>query len=201
MIWWLFDPWIRDRFFPDPGSRIPNSYYWELVTIVLVNGTLIFCQLAKNFVGSCSKIKHFFNTTRSCIILKIEYSLFNASRQNTCMAKKEEQMCKKTLLQQTINIQIPVIHISPSPFSKIKPNIYMPKQVPYWVKLLHLLWRYKHFFLFLLVKREYIFLKIILINMNDNYFLCTDMCVNTELLFQFFQKRWREMFFEWQRRA
>ncbi len=27
----LFDTWIgiRDRFFPDPGSRIPNPYFWE----------------------------------------------------------------------------------------------------------------------------------------------------------------------------
>jgi hypothetical protein len=59
----------------------------------------------------------------------------------TCMAKnsKGRTNMKKTLHQQTINIQIPVIHISPSPFSKIKPNIYMPKQVPYWVRLLHLL--------------------------------------------------------------
>jgi hypothetical protein len=26
----LFDPWIRDRLFPDPGSRIPNPYFREL---------------------------------------------------------------------------------------------------------------------------------------------------------------------------
>jgi hypothetical protein len=27
----IFDPWIRDpdRFFPDPGSRNPNTYFWE----------------------------------------------------------------------------------------------------------------------------------------------------------------------------
>ncbi len=29
----LFDPGsgIRNRFFPDPGSRIPNLYFWELI--------------------------------------------------------------------------------------------------------------------------------------------------------------------------
>ncbi len=26
----FFYPWIRDRFFPDLGSRIPTSYFWEL---------------------------------------------------------------------------------------------------------------------------------------------------------------------------
>ncbi len=28
-----FDPWIQDRFFPDPGSRIPNPYFEILATI------------------------------------------------------------------------------------------------------------------------------------------------------------------------
>jgi hypothetical protein len=42
----------------------------------------------------------------------------------TCVAKnsKGRTNMQKTLLQQTINIQIPVIHISSSPVSKIKPK-------------------------------------------------------------------------------
>ncbi len=42
----LFDPWIRDRFFPDPGSRIPNPYFWEL---------------SDNFLG-----KKFYNSLKIC---------------------------------------------------------------------------------------------------------------------------------------
>ncbi len=41
-IWCLFDHWIRDRFFPDSGSRIPNPYFWVKSTIILVNWQKMF---------------------------------------------------------------------------------------------------------------------------------------------------------------
>ncbi len=44
----LFDPWIRDKPIPDPGSRIPNSYFWELSEI-WVKSSIIIWNLAQIF--------------------------------------------------------------------------------------------------------------------------------------------------------
>ncbi len=50
------DPWIRESFFPDLGSRISNPYIWELSKILWVINTLILCQLIQIFY-TYSKIK------------------------------------------------------------------------------------------------------------------------------------------------
>ncbi len=53
----FFYPWIRDMFFPDLGSRIPNPYFWELSdnfwiksTVILLIGT-IFSSYMKFVAG------------------------------------------------------------------------------------------------------------------------------------------------------
>ncbi len=50
----LSDPWIRNSFYTDPGSRIPNPYFWELSDNFL--GKKFYNSL-KIFFFSISKIK------------------------------------------------------------------------------------------------------------------------------------------------
>ncbi len=55
----LFDPGIRDRFFriSDPGSRIPNPYFWELSAIFWVKSSIILWKVVQIFFFNSSKIK------------------------------------------------------------------------------------------------------------------------------------------------
>ncbi len=53
-----FDPWIRDRFFPDPRS--PAHIFGCLVTIVCVKSFIILCQMSQIVFCTCSKIKKFY---------------------------------------------------------------------------------------------------------------------------------------------
>jgi hypothetical protein len=52
----LFDPWIRNRFFPDPGSQnhisieLNDKFFWEK------NNSLILCETAQIFFFTNSKI-------------------------------------------------------------------------------------------------------------------------------------------------
>ncbi len=55
----LFEPWIRDRFFPDAGSRFQNPYFWELSDNFWVKSSIILWKLAKIFFFSSSKIEYF----------------------------------------------------------------------------------------------------------------------------------------------
>jgi hypothetical protein len=59
----------------------------------------------------------------------------------TCMVKNSKGRTNMQKNSPSTNYKHPDTGntFSPSPFSKIKPNIYMPKQLPYWVRLLHLL--------------------------------------------------------------
>ncbi len=51
----LFDPWIRDRFFPDPGSRIPDPGSQDHIFKSFL--TIFFC---KNFYNSLKIGPNFF---------------------------------------------------------------------------------------------------------------------------------------------
>jgi hypothetical protein len=53
----LFDPWIRNRFFPDPGSRIPNPYFRELSDNFLGKKFYDSLKIGPNFSLGISKIK------------------------------------------------------------------------------------------------------------------------------------------------
>ncbi len=47
---------FRDRFFPDPRSRIPNPYFWELSDNFCGEKVpIILCDLAKKIFFTCSK--------------------------------------------------------------------------------------------------------------------------------------------------
>jgi hypothetical protein len=55
----LFDPWIRirERFFPDPGSRIPNPYFLQLLDNFLGKKFYNSLKMAQIIFFSISKIK------------------------------------------------------------------------------------------------------------------------------------------------
>ncbi len=53
---------IRNRFFPDPGTRIPNPYFFESwMKFFWVRSSIILCKLAQSFFFHLLKNNFFFN--------------------------------------------------------------------------------------------------------------------------------------------
>ncbi len=57
----FFDPGIRNRFFPDPGSRITNPYFWELSDNFLNKKFYNSLKIGQNFFLQHFKNKIIFN--------------------------------------------------------------------------------------------------------------------------------------------
>ncbi len=71
----LFDPWIRDRFFPDPGSRIPNPYFWELSYNFLGKKLCNSLKIDPNFFLQHFKTKNNYNFGKF-VATKKRYNIF-----------------------------------------------------------------------------------------------------------------------------
>ncbi len=67
---------IRNRFFPDLGSRIPNQYFWELSENILVKNFNNSLKIGPNFFLQHLKNKIIFNFVKFWLQKKVLYQIF-----------------------------------------------------------------------------------------------------------------------------
>jgi hypothetical protein len=74
----LFDPWtrIRNRFFPDPRSRIPNPYFLELSDKFLGKKLFHSLKTGPNFFLQHFKNKIIFNFVKFVATRKVMTTIF-----------------------------------------------------------------------------------------------------------------------------